>query len=88
MDIPDSFNSILFATKKPGSWDNFLQNYIYLSEDDAPFLLLQTMSTTITHRQETPEMTRVYTDDRTPIEWVTNKIVIDFLLADGKSDIQ
>lgn len=88
MDVPDSFNSILFATKKPGSWDNFLQNYILLSEENAPFLLLQTMSTTIIHQQTTPEMTRVYTDDRTPIEWVTNKIVIDFLLTDGKSDIQ
>jgi hypothetical protein len=24
---PDSFNTILFATKQPGSWENFYENY-------------------------------------------------------------
>lgn len=87
-DLPDSFNSILFATKTPGSWDHFLNNYIELLEQDADPLLLETMAIAYNHRQSPPEMTRIYTDDRTPIEWLTNKIVVDFILSGGMETIQ
>jgi spermidine synthase len=82
-DLPDSFNSILFATKKPGSWDHVSENYFNLSENDADPLLLEAMAIAYNNRQPPPETTRVYTDDRTPIEWLTNKIVVDFLLSGG-----
>jgi spermidine synthase len=88
MDVPGSFNSILFATRQPGSWDNFWANYTELVQSDAPELLLEAMTTTLTYQQPAPETTRVYTDDRTPIEWVTNKIVVDFILAGGTEDMQ
>ena len=81
MDIPDSFNTILFATKQVGSWENFLSNYENLSNSDVHPLLLQAMTMALENRQESPQMTRIYTDDRTPIEWVTNKIVVDIFLS-------
>ena len=88
MDIPDSFNTILFATKQPGSWDNFLANYDALQYSDVHPLLLEAMVLTITFRQPTPAWTRVYTDDLAPIEWLTNKIVYDYFMSGGLKDFQ
>jgi hypothetical protein len=34
------------------------------------------------------EYTQVYTDDRAPIEWLTNKIVVDFVLSGGVKELQ
>ena len=88
MDLPESFNSILFASKQPGSWDNFLENYNTLSELEVHPLLKEVMAVTIVHQKEKPSATRIYSDDRTPIEWVTNKIVVDFILAGETERIQ
>jgi spermidine synthase len=79
MDIPGSFNTILFATKQVGSWENYLSNYAHISTSDSHPLLIEAMTMTIDNRQGAPQFTRVYTDDWTPIEWVTNKIVVDFI---------
>ncbi len=81
MDLPSSFNTMVFATKQPGSWDNFVENFKALQNDDIHPLLMDAMATTIYHKAPTPDLTQVYTDDRTPIEWVTNKIVLDFILS-------
>jgi len=81
MDIPDSFNSILFATKQPGSWENFVLNFGMLGEMNVEPLLLEAMEMTINHQQSPSKTTQVYTDDRAPIEWITNKIVVDFILS-------
>ena len=81
MDIPGSFNSMVFATKQPGSWENFIANYGYLQGQGTHPLLLQAMTSAIYNRQPEHQITRVYTDDRTPVEWLTNKIVLDFLLS-------
>lgn len=88
MDLPGSFNSILFATRQPGSWDYFLENYIQLAAVETPPLLLDAMALTYNNQQMPPENTRVYTDDRAPIEWLTNKIVVDFIFAGGTGDLQ
>jgi spermidine synthase len=88
MDLPDSYNSVLFATKQPGSWEDFVLNYHMLIDMEAESLLLESMAMTIINRQPTAETTQVYTDDRTPIEWVTNKLVVSYLLTGGMEDLQ
>jgi len=89
MDVPNSFNTILFATRQPGSWDNLWENYAQISSSkDADPLLLEAMATTLMNAQPEPEMTRVYTDDKTPIEWLTNKIVVDYILGGDIGDLQ
>ena len=88
MDVPDSFNSILFATREIGSWDNFIANYSQLMQMDMHPLLTDAMAVSIAFRQDTPETTQVYTDDRTPIEWLTNKIVLDYILSDGMGELR
>jgi spermidine synthase len=88
MDVPNSFNSIMFATRQAGSWDNFIMNYNLLLKMDMHPLLTEAMATAIAFRQCTPETTQVYTDDRTPIEWLTNKIVLDYILTDGIGELR
>ncbi len=88
VDLPDSFNTIVFATKLEGSWSDFVQNYIRLSESDVPPLLLEAMAVTYNNQALTPSQTRIYTDDRAPIEWLTNKIVLDFILSGGTEVLQ
>jgi len=87
MDLPGSFNTILFATKKPGSWDNFYENYTRLVDSKADPLLLEAMALTFNNQQPQPAKTRVYTDDRAPIELLTNKMVVDFILRGGTEDL-
>jgi hypothetical protein len=81
MDLPGSYNTMVFATKQPGSWDNLIQNFRLIQNMDVNPLLLDAMKSTIYYRAPTPAQTRVYTDDWTPIEWVTNKIIADFILS-------
>lgn len=88
MDLPDSFNSIIFATKQPGSWEYVHQNYNDLLNQDAPNLLLEAMALAIDNQQLTPELTQIYTDDRAPIEWLTNKIVVDYLFSSGLEELK
>lgn len=88
MDIPGSFNTILFAARQPASWENLYANYTALISTNVNPLLLEAMAMTITSQQPDPENTRVYTDDQTPIEWMTNKIVLDYILIGGLGDLQ
>ena len=88
MDIPGSFNTMVFATKQPGSWENLILNYGLLADSDMDPLLLEAMAVTINNRQPQPSMTQVYTDDHAPIEWLTNKIVVDFILSGGTDELQ
>ncbi len=87
-DLPGSFNSILFATKGQGSWENLAHNYHQLLSEDVHPLLLEAMAVAYNHQQPEPPVTQVYTDDRAPIEWLTNKIVLDYLLSDRLGDLQ
>ena len=88
MDVPASFNTMLFATKQEGSWEDFIKNYSMLNESQAASLLLEAMEVTIMNKQQPIEPTRVYTDDRAPIELLTNKIVVDFILSGGAEELQ
>jgi spermidine synthase len=88
VDLPDSFNTIVFATKSEGSWADFVQNYLILSESDVNPLLMEAMSVAYNNQAPMPAQTRIYTDDLAPIEWLTNKIVLDFILSGGTEVLQ
>jgi hypothetical protein len=81
MDIPDTLNSIVYASKQPTSSDDLIRNYNALSaRGDVHPLLLTAMSSTIVNMQSGYETTQVFTDDRAPIEWLTNNLIVNFLL--------
>lgn len=82
MDLPDSFNSIVFATRQPTRVENLAENFAaLLQQPQTPALLMDTMAITLTNLQPTPDSNIVYTDDLTSIEWLTNDLVMDFLLG-------
>jgi len=82
IDIPNSFNSIIFATARPTQVSNLFKNYTYLksSPGTAP-LLLQSMELALSSLQPAPAAGEVFTDDRAPIEWITNNMVLNFLFS-------
>jgi hypothetical protein len=81
MDIPNTLNSIVYASKQPTSVDNLFANYNVLSaREDVHPLLLMAMSSTIVNEQPGYETTQVFTDEVAPIEWLTNNLIVNFIL--------
>lgn len=89
MDIPNTFNSMLFATRQPTSRDNLAANLAALTADpSAPPLLVTAATVAYTSLQPDPTGGTIYTDDRSPIEWVTNSLVLNFILGGGVQELQ
>lgn len=89
MDLPYSFNSILFATVKPTSDQNLLDNFTDLeSTPGVNQTLLETMQITIQNLQPTPAQGIVFTDDQASIEWITNKMILSFLVSGEVETLQ
>jgi predicted membrane-bound spermidine synthase len=89
MDIPNTFNSMIYATRQPTEARNLLNNLIQLTEDKStPPLLLETIQIALANLKDTPPTTQVYTDDRSPIEWVTNTMVLQYLVTDDLSILE
>ncbi len=81
MDIPNTLNSIVYASKQVTSADDLIRNYNDIAtRSDVHPLLLTAMSSTIVNMQAGYESTQVFTDDKAPIEWLTNNLIVNFLL--------
>ena len=88
-DVSGSYNSILFATKQPTTLENFLQNYLALSNDpQPPQMLLDIMAATYAGLQPEPAATFVFTDDLAPVEELTNSIILNFLFSGQLKDME
>ena len=79
VDIPNTMNSILFASNKQLSYDNLLKNYSDLSSvDDVPELLIETLSVALGNFQEKPENKGLFlSDDSVPVDRITNQIIFN-----------
>jgi spermidine synthase len=89
MDLPASFNSIIYATVQPTTVDNLIQNYLDLSQrGDVHPLLTHSIRLTLENMQPTPEGGVVFTDDLAPIEWITNQMVLNYVLSGGVEELQ
>jgi spermidine synthase len=84
MDVPGTFNSILVATLQPTAAENLAQN-LALLDDSAPQLLRDALAYAERALGPTIASEVVFTDDRAPVEMMTNQIVIDFVLS-GSAD--
>jgi spermidine synthase len=81
VDVPDSFNTILFATMQPTVPDNLSANLENLkSQPDVAPVLLDALQTAAASLAEGPRAGVVFTDDHAPVEWITNDMVLRFLL--------
>jgi predicted membrane-bound spermidine synthase len=82
MDLPGTFNSILFASVKPTGSENLAANYdSLLAANGVDPLLLETMTVTLGNMQNDPPAAQVFTDDLAPVEGLTNDMIVKFLLA-------
>ncbi|PWH16164.1 MAG: spermine synthase [Anaerolineae bacterium] len=89
MDLPDTFNSVIYATKSPTRVENLYQNLLafYQRQDIHP-LLIEVMQRFVLYQQPVPESQIVFTDDRAPIEWMTNQLMIKFLFSGEMETLQ
>jgi spermidine synthase len=83
LDVPGTFNTILVATVQPTSAGNLQQN-LQLME---PSFLRDALAAAHDAMRPTVAAGTVFTDDLAPIELITNRIVIEFLLSGGTREI-
>lgn len=82
VDVPHTFNSIMYATKQETNVLNFLHNYdMLLNTPDTKDFLLEAMRTVIYHLQDDPAPGMVFTDDKAPVEGLINDMVFRFIFA-------
>lgn len=81
VDVPSSYNTMIYATQLPTDAANLAENYLVLSaQADVHPLLLEALQIALLNSQPTPPVDVVYTDDWSPIEWVTNNLVLNTVL--------
>jgi spermidine synthase len=89
MDLPNAFNTILFATVQPTTTENFTQNLAALwDQSEISDILKYAMHTTYANMQPPPQPSIVFTDDKAPIEWMTNNLMINFFLEEGLGTLE
>ncbi|HEY3345725.1 MAG TPA: fused MFS/spermidine synthase [Anaerolineaceae bacterium] len=89
MDLPNTFNSILFATRQPTQAQNLLLNLRdRMNAGNTHPLLIQAMSVAATHLMTVPTDGVVFTDDLAPIEWITNRMMVRFVLSGEVKELQ
>jgi spermidine synthase len=89
MDIPDTFNSILYATLQPTTVGDLQTNLVAFSADPGVNVLLtESLGLTWANLQPPPQQTIVFTDDLAPIEWMTNNLILNFLLHGDMSTLK
>jgi spermidine synthase len=89
MDIPNTLNTMIFATMQPTTRENFVGNLIALSQDKSIHpLLIATMASTYGNLKDGYTPTTVFTDDLAPIEWIVNDMTVRFVLDGGLEYLQ
>ncbi len=82
MDIPGTLNTMIFATKQPTQAVDFAANLSMMSQQQGiPPLLSTSMQTTFANMKPGYQTSEVFTDDRAPIEWIVNDMVVRFALS-------
>jgi spermidine synthase len=89
MDIPNTFNSMVYATAQTTSMDNLVQNYANLiSDPNVHPLLIKAIERTAVNYQPLPEPTIVFTDDKAPVEWVVNRMVLNYVFSGDYEELK
>ncbi len=86
IDVPGTLNTILVATRQPTTADNLRANLVALSPDVDP-LLRDTLQVAAANLASTTASGPILTDDRAPVETISDAIVIRYLLETGPSGL-
>jgi len=88
VDVPESFNTMIYATNQPTKFANLNKNLEYLKDEaETSELLLESLQVAKENVKPTPSSGTVYTDDWSPIEWVTNSMVLSYVLFGDLEEI-
>jgi spermidine synthase len=82
MDVPATLNTILVATAERTVAENLRQN-LALMDGGTPMLLRDAVAYAAEALQPTVTSGVIFTDDRAPVELMTNQIMLEFILAGG-----
>jgi spermidine synthase len=89
MDVPDTFNSVLYATVQPTRVENLYRNYIVLSgQKNVHPLLLESIRRFVVNQKPATPGGRIFTDDRAPIELITNQMVLNYVFSNDVETIR
>ena len=89
VDVPGTLNSMIFATRQPTTSADLTTNLMAFSHRaDIHPLLLSAMGTAFANLKPGYQTTQVFTDDRAPIEWIVNDMVIRFALGGQLQGLQ
>ena len=89
MDVPGTFNAMIYATVQPTTTDDLYNNLLYLmTRQDIHPLLLQSLVRVVTNERDTPTGGMVFSDDWAPIEWITNNMVLNYVLFGDMESLQ
>jgi spermidine synthase len=83
IDVPGTLNSMIYATVQPTRWENLESNLAYLLNTAAPEpVLVQSIQVALENRRPLPQGGMVFTDDKAPIEQITNQMVLNSILTE------
>ncbi|HZW05189.1 MAG TPA: fused MFS/spermidine synthase [Anaerolineaceae bacterium] len=89
MDVPGSFNTILFATNQETHYTNLKENFDRMVESgDVHPLLVESAFIALENLQNPPQPSLVFTDDYAPVEWITNSMIFDFFVTGDSQNLQ
>ena len=82
IDVPASYNSIIYSTVQPTEVQNLEENLRLLLESDMPdSTLVQSIKIALLNMRALPEGGQVFTDNKAPIEWITNQMVLNNIFS-------
>jgi predicted membrane-bound spermidine synthase len=89
MDIPYTFNTMVYATVQETNFENLAANFnlLALSGKTHP-LLLEAISNVLAFRQPLPAAGEALTDDHAPVEWIINSMVLRFMFSGAYQELQ
>ncbi len=86
IDVPGTLNTILVATKSPTTVGNLRANLLALDADTDP-LLREAIETAAANIAPLAAGGTIMTDDRAPIESISDSIVVRYLLESGPAGL-
>jgi len=82
MDVPGTYNSIIYATVQTTNTGYLEENLALLLDTDlADSTLVSAMRIASANLRQLPEDGQVFTDNKAPIEWITNQMVLNNVLS-------
>lgn len=87
VDVPNSFNTLLYASVEPTKTQNLISNTNLLPADTSPHLK-QILDLTIRHLSPVSDSGVIFTDDFAPIEALVDSIVLRFLFSEELDELR